>query len=410
MLSIATLTTMSDGRDGRDSRSASFFRASLPPSLPIVEKTIESLVAVSAKQRLFIARHADRLKLEQEQELAATSTAAAVASGVDSIDAPPIVPPEGEWRLNGFSMSDRSVLDFVRACPDSLSNLEYHAYTKTGLLTKIARFFKLGSRKEERTALNVADDLAYVLSVAEVVEINGHVLALASHALSSQSPKLGKPLKREVAFELSNSKHRGDAHGMYLLATVRHEQQNAAANRLANTLHLGLSLYLHKPGSLGVSTGVAVNVSGETTDDLPSVDVDPGELKRILANKGVFCASASSDFVLKASLPMTSERAAKVATVAVERLVDASNDAITAFFEQEAAGFAKERRIERSEIEQGLQAARAEAIEAERARAAQERAERLRAENAERLRNGERPIGEAPGERGYREYQEEDWW
>lgn len=380
----------------------SFFRSTLPPSLPIVEETIESLVTISAKQRLFIAKHTDRLKLEQEEELAASAATSAVAAGVDGIDAPPVAPPEGEWRLNGFSVSDRAVLDFVRASPDGLSNLEYHMYQKTGLLAKIAKFFKFGSKREERGALNVADDLAYVLSVAEVIEINGHVLGLVSHALSSQSPELGKPLKREVAFELSNSKHRGSEHSMYLLATVRHEQQNAAANRLANTLHVGLGLYLHKPEILGASTGVAVNVSGETNDDLPSVDVEPGELKRILANKGVFCANASSDFVLKASIPMTSERAARVTTVAVERLVDASNDAITSFFEQESAEFAQARQQERSEIERGLEEARVAEREAERAQLAKQEAERARAENAERLLNGEQPIGEAPDE--------QDWW
>ena len=382
----------------------SFFRASLPPSLPIVEETVESLVSISAKQRLFIAKHADRLKLEQEEELAASAATSAVAAGVGGIDVPPIAPPEGEWRLNGFSMSDRAVLDFVRASPDSLSNMEYHMYQKTGLISKIAKFFKFGSNREERSALNVADDLAYVLSVAEVVEVNGHVLALVSHALSSQSPELGKPLKREVAFELKNSNHRGSEHSMYLMAFVRHEQQNAAANRLANTLHVGLSLYLHSPAVLGVSTGVAVNVSGETNDDMPSVDVEPGELKRILAKKGVFCANASSDFVLKASIPMTSARAAKVATVAVERLVDAANNAITAFFEQESTEFAEERRLERAEIERGLDKARVAAREAERARLKREAAERARAQNAERLRNGEQPIGEAPEER------EDDWW
>ena len=388
----------------KDKGQRSFFRATLPPSLPIVDTTVESLIKVSAKQRLFIAKHTDRLKLEQEEELAASAATSAIAAGLDTIDAPPIAPPEGEWRLNGFSMSDMSVLDLVRASPDSLSNLEFMVFRKTGLLAKISKFFKFGSSKEERTALNVADDLAYVLSVAEVVEINGHVLALVSHALSSQTPELGKPLEREVAFELSNSKHRGSEHAMYLLALVRHEQQNAASNRLANTLHVGLGLYLHQPELLGVSTGVAVNVSGEDSDDLPSVDVDPGELKRILANKGVFCANASSDFVLKSNLSMTSERAARVATVAVERLVDASNDAITSFFEQESEEFALARIEERAEIERGIQEARLAEQEAERVREAREDVERVRAKNAERLLSGEPPIGEIP------ERETDDWW
>lgn len=395
-----------------------YFRPSLPPSLPVVESTIESLISISAKQRIFIAAHADRLKLELEEELALDASTSALAAGVRGGEGgegagvagmaggAAIAPPEGEWRLNGFSLTDRAVIDFVRASPDGLSNLEYSLYQKTGFFSKLSKFFKFGTKKEDRNALNVADDLAYVLSVAEVIEINGHVLAVVSHALSTQSPKLGKPLVRELAFELVNSKHRGDQHSMYLLATVKHEQQNAASNRSANTLCVALSLYLHEPALLGQSTGAAVNVSGlDDADDVPSLDVEPGELKRILAKKGVFAASASSDFVLKPNIPMTSSRAARVATVAVERLVDASNDALTAFFENESSQFQTERAAERSILQKQLQQAKLEAEQAEAAMAARERAEEERRINAERFRNGEQPLQSA-----VQNSDEGDWW
>lgn len=382
-----------------------YFRPSLPPSLPVVASTIQSLVSVAAKQRLFIAGHADKLKLEMEEELAASAATSALASGsaIDGLEAAMATPPEGEWRLNGFSIDDRAVIDFVRASPDLLSNLEYFQYQKTGLLAKISKFFKFGKVREERHALNVADDLAYVLSVAEVIEINGHVLAIVSHALSSQSPKIGKPLVRELAFELSNSRHRGDQHSMYMLATVKHEQQHVASGRPANTLHVGLSLYLHKPAILGVGTGVAANVSGVDTDDVPSVDVEPGELKRVLSNKGVFCASAGSDFVLRPGSRMSSERAAKVATVAVERLVDASNDALAAFFERESEEFAMERAAQKANIEEELRDELKAEREAELAREAKEMAEIQRVENAARIRRGEEPVSKS-------QEGDVDWW
>ena len=39
------------------------YNASLPPTLPVVKSTIDSLVDLAAKQRMFISSHADRLKL-----------------------------------------------------------------------------------------------------------------------------------------------------------------------------------------------------------------------------------------------------------------------------------------------------------------------------------------------------------
>ena len=381
-----------------------FYRPSLPPSLPVVTATVDGLLSVASKQRLFIANHADKLRLELDEEMAAEASTSALASKLDRVEARGVAPPEGEWRLNGFSIDDASVLDLVRASPDTLSNLEYVMYTKTGLLAKLAKFFKFGTSKEERTALNVADDLAYVLTVAEVVEISGHVLSMVSHALSSQSPKIGKPLVREVAFELTNSRHRGSEHSMYLLATMKHERQNAASKRKANTLNIDLSLYLHTPDILG-STGVAVNVSGDDADDIPSADVDAGELQRVLSKRGIFCSRSSSNFVVRQDIRVTSERAARVATVTTERLVDASNDSITAYFENESATFAAERAAERATIEEELRAAKRLARQEEERQREREKQEEVRRENAELMRQGVAPVG-VPAE----DSDEEDWW
>lgn len=406
------------GSSEDDAEDRVFYRPSLPPSLPVVSETIDGLLSVSAKQRVFIANHADKLRLELDEELASSSTATlAFANGADfdSFDDDALVggmsPPEGEWRLNGFSLSDTAVLDLVRASPDLLSNLEYAAFTESGLLARISKFFRFGrsAKKEERNALNIADDLAYVLTPAEVVEISGHLLSLVSHALSSQSPKIGKPLVREVAFELTNSRHRGHTHSMYLLALVRHERQNAASNRKANTLHIGLSLYLHTPNLLGGSTGVAVNVSGNgDVDDMPTADVDAGELQRVLAKKGVFCSRSGSDFVIRQDLAVTSERASRVAVVATERLVEASNDSLTAFFEKESSQFASERAMERKRLEEELREAKREAAEAEKMAELREAREELRRENASRIQEGRRqlvggrPIDDASDA--------SDWW
>ena len=391
--------------DSHDEDDRVFYRPSLPPSLPVVTATVDGLLSVASKQRLFIAGHADKLRLELDEEMAAEASTSALAAKLDGVETNGVAPPEGEWRLNGFSVDDASVLDLVRASPDTLSNLEYVMYTKTGLLAKLAKFFKFGTSKEERTALNVADDLAYVLTVAEVVEISGHILSLVSHALSSQSPKIGKPLVREVAFELTNSRHRGSEHSMYLLATMKHERQNAASKRKANTLNIDLSLYLHTPDILGGSIGVAVNVSGNGADDIPSADVDAGELQRVLSKRGIFCSRSSSNFVVRQDIVITSERAARVATVTTERLVDASNDSITAYFENESATFAEERAVERATIEEELRTAKRLAREEEERQSERERQEERRRQNSERMRQGVPPVGM----KAY-DSDEDDWW
>ena len=375
---------------------AAYFRPSLPPSMPVVRESVESLLAIMARQRLFLSTHADALKMELEEELA---TANAAGSSQHT-------PPAGEWRLCGFRVGDDEVLDLVRVNPDALSNLEYVEFTQTGLLAKISSFFKFGS-KQKRDSLDVSSDLAYALSTGETVEIVGHVLGAVSRAMT-EDPKMGRPIRRELAFELFKSRHRGTLQSMYLLMTLDHAKQNAANNRIANTLHAGVTLYLHTPGALGANVGVAVDVSGEAaTDDFPSIDMDAGELKRMFQKKAVFCASATSNFFLRPDTAVTSQRAAKIASVTTTRLVDASNAALQTFFQREAAVFADQRRSQKKKLEQEMDAARKEAEEAAKAAALAQKAERMRLENVQRLESGE----ETAIERMYAaEDAQEEWW
>ena len=126
-------------------------------------------------------------------------------------------------------------------------------------------------------------------------------------------------------------------------------------------------------------TGVAVNLSGKSVDDLPTADIDQNELTALLAKKGTFVASAVSDFVLDAGLEVSSERASTVTLVACERVVNASNAALTAFFrdeyERQERYRAEQRRLKlEAEVEE-RRAKEAEAAEAVReARAAREAA------------------------------------
>jgi hypothetical protein len=304
--------------DGFDSQNE-VYQTPLPPTMPAVKKTIDTLVELAVKQRMFLSSHADKLKIELVKER------------IDSTLS------QGAWYLNGFSLTDEDAIDLVRASPDTLSNLMYTNYKDTpSLWAKLTSWLRFGAKDSGLDGMNVADDLAFGLAVCEVVEVAGHVLAGVSYAMSAQAPSIGKPLKRNLAFELVSSAHRGRSHSMYLLMGLKHAAQRTASGRTSGTLKVDLSLYIYAPLLLGGLTGVAVNVSGTRTDDLPEVDdFDQDELNNLLAKKGTFVASAVSDFVLDASLEVSSNRASIVTLIACERLVNAANTALTSYFQDE---------------------------------------------------------------------------
>jgi len=340
--------------------SEKVYSTSLPPTLPVVKETVDSLVALAVKQRMFISSHADRVKIELVKERADPSVAI------------------GQWHLNGFVLSDEDAVDFVRQCPDALSNLTYVPFADgTGLWSRLTSWLRFGA-KDEVKALNVVDDLAFVLTVAETVEVAGHVLGAVSYAMTQTMVK-GEPFHRELAVELSSSAHRGMTHSMYLMATVVHAAHRVASGRTANTLRLDLSLYIHEPLLLGGVAGVAVNISGTRVDDVPAVDVDQYELRELLAKKGVFVASAVSDFVLNASLAISPNRAATITTVSTDKLTSSANKALVSFFDDEASGLEidrekgrRERDVREAEEREEKRIEQLRKINGERARARRE--------------------------------------
>jgi hypothetical protein len=366
------------GSNKRDSKSSSqpgdgfdmddeVYQAQLPPTMPVVKKTIDTLVELAVKQRIFLSSHADKLKLELVKER--------VNSDLQT----------GAWYLNGFSLSDEDAIDLVRASPDTLSNLVYTNYADTtSIWAKLTSWLRFGAKDSRLSGINVSDDLAFGIAVCESVEITGHVLSGVSYAMSSQRPSIGKPLKRRLAFELISSNHRGNSHSMYLLVDLNHAAQRTASRRTSATLKVDLSLYIYTPLMLGGLSGVAVNVSGKRADDLPEADIDQDELMNILSKKGTFVASAVSDFVLDAGLEVSSERAATVTLAACERVLNAANTALTAFFRDEyerqeanRADMRRERLEMEVEAERQLELERLEA-EAEAEAEAQEGAEKAR--------------------------------
>lgn len=351
------------------------YNNALPPTLPVVKDTIDRLASLAAKQRMFISSHADKIKLELIKERVHPSV------------------PIGEWRLNWVRLSGEDAVDFVRQSPDSLSNMTFVVYRQTSLWTTITSWLRFGNMdRSAPNALKLADDMGFVLAVAECVELTGNVLGVVSHALSTQAPRVGNPLRRQLAFELTRSNHRGNSHSMYLLATIVHATQNAAAGRTASTLKVDLALYIYETRFLGGLSGVAVNVSGLDADDLPTADLEAAELRQVLAKNGTFVASAVSDFVLDPTKETTSERATRISVLASEKLINAANDALRLFFETESSKLEadrasmRERHVEqeRARIEREATLAKEEAV----AREADERA------REERVRNPPGPVAQ----------------
>jgi hypothetical protein len=281
------------------------------------------LTKLAVKQRLFLMDHAGKIKLELVREGPSTNE------------------KTGAWTLNGFELQEEDVVDAIRTSPELLSNLTYSNFeSSTNIWTTISSWLNFSSPDEKR--LNVVEDLGYVLSVSEVVEIAGHLLGAVSYALTS-APSPGDPVRRELAYELVASRHRGNAHSMYLVADICHEAQKIGHRRSVNTIKVSSSLYIYEPLVLGGVRGVAVNVSGDDSRDLPTADVDQGELKNLMSSKGHFVASGTNDFVLDPSLSVSSERAAKIAYSSTDRLVSASNTSLASFFEGQAATLAASR-------------------------------------------------------------------
>lgn len=304
-----------DPRDAFD-ESLEVFQSPLPPTLPVVKKTIDALAAMATQQRVFLSGHADRVKLELVKER----------------DEATLKP--GSWVLNGFSLTDEDAVDLIRQSPDALSNLMFTAHPDTtSLWARLTSWLRMGNTSV--SGMSVSDDLAFALSVTEVVEITGHTLAAVSYAVSAQTPKIGSPLERSLAFELVSSRHRGNSHSMYLCLNVEHTAQRAASQRTARTLTIASRLYVHTPQLLNGLRGVAVSTSGTHVDDLPTSDIDSGELTALLARKGTFVASTSSDFVLDDSRKMDSGRVATVALASCTRLSKAANAALSGFFDSE---------------------------------------------------------------------------
>ena len=329
-----------------------FFKSPLPATLPVVKTTIDSLASSAIKQRLFLASHADLVKSELVKERNAASLRT------------------GSWTLNGFALSDEDAVDLIRASPDTLSSLRYVAHDdSTGLWAKLTSWLKF--KENRRTSgMSVVDDLGFALAVCEVVEVVGHTLAAVANAMSAQSPSIGRPLERSLAFELRSSQHRGQTHSVYLVLEVVHAAQRVATGTTTKTLKVDSTLYVHRPWLLGGLRGVAVNTSGIAVSDLPSTDVDERELRSILSKRGTFVASSVSDFVLDNDVTVTSERVATIAMASTSRLVHAANSALSSFLSSQT------QRQETARVERRAEA-RADAIdrEVEKQRAAEKAAE-----------------------------------
>jgi hypothetical protein len=340
-----------------DSGDGDVYSELLPASMPVVKKTVDLLSNMAVKQRMFISEHAANVKLELLKE-------------------PTRAERTGAWFLNGFPLEDEDAVDFVRACPDALSNLTFVSFQdQTGLWTRITSWLQF--KTPESKNMNIVDDLGYILSVAEVIEITGHVLSAVSYVIADAAPKSGSPVRRQLAFELVSSRHRGTSHSMYLVSELAHTAERIASHSSASTLRVSSHLYIYQPLLLGGIRGTAVNVGGQMVDNLPAADLNRDELRDLLSKKGRFVSSSTSDFVLDPQKIVSSERAAKIATLSSGKLVVASNEALLSFFDTETA-FMEDEREQAREV--AAQIAAEEAME-EQIRQQQEE-ERVLAEEA----------------------------
>jgi len=354
-------STRSVGDDVND--TVDFFASPMPPSLPVVKKTIDTLTFIASKQRIFLSKHADRVKIELVKEAMDVSLQG------------------GRWGICGFQLTQEDAIDVIRASPDSLSNLSFQYTSSSTLWARLTSWLKFSNSNS--SGISVSDDLAFALSVSESIELAGHLLASTGYALSAQSPRIGRPLKRSLAFELLSSTHRGRSHSLYLVMKVESSMQNAVSGRRANTLSLASSLYVHEAMALGGMRGVAINTSGIRVDDLPEVDIDETELALVLSKKGTFVASSTSNFLLTDEM-VSSERVAKIALEATASLVDAANASLSRYLDsterQMEAARAEKRAVARAEaIEEAEAAIRAEAEAEAEAREAEAREAEARA-------------------------------
>ena len=191
---------------------------------PLVSEFVDEIVRIRTSQSMFVSEHAARL--------------AAVVSDDAALS---------RWHLNGIEMTKREALDAVRQAPDLLSSLqqlpkeEKDKFAVTKALTKL--FERLGSYSDSSEAPDLVDDLEYVVSTSEAVEVASVGLIVAFEALKNES-------QYEGGFEISSSRHRAPGHSLYAVFKVKNFTALGAYNRQVKKMETKASLFFHESGFL----------------------------------------------------------------------------------------------------------------------------------------------------------------
>ena len=165
--------------------SMSHSYGSLPASMPVVAASVDALVGVRSLQQLFIASHASQLVAAEEEENQ---------------------PSLSRWSLHGLPLTSRDALDQVRQAPDMLSFMTQRPAPQQETTRFMSSLSGLLSRPQEKK--HSFDDLEFVVSTSEAVEIACRLLRIASQIIVEKTPRIGFPVETVEAHQLRSSTHR----------------------------------------------------------------------------------------------------------------------------------------------------------------------------------------------------------
>ena len=195
----------------------SFSSVPLTPTLPIVAESIDALVQVRSVQQLFIASHALQLVAAEEE----TNR-----------------PSLSRWSLHGLPLTSRDALDQVRQAPETLSFMKQMPAPNqetTRFFLDFRRF--IPSTRKQATSEKKApsfDDLEFVVSTSEALEIGCKLLGLSSHIITERTPCLGSPVQTIEAHQLKSSTHRSSEGAMFLVVATERSARKTADQRIVH--------------------------------------------------------------------------------------------------------------------------------------------------------------------------------
>jgi len=305
-----------------------FYTDTLPSTFQTTSQTTQSIVELSATQRMFLTDHANDLRV-RDGELTQLREKLEDDGPLASASVNP-----GQWSLHDVTLSDIDAVDVIRSSPDIMSELQFQLFSPApaGFLSSFRKFFSFSSQIDVRES-SIATEIGFSLSVAEVVEAYTAILKTVSATLANP-PKLSEKAFVSRLYELKSS-HRGRDNSVYLLIEVELTNRTMSRGRDAMALNVATEFNIYNSQLFGADLPV-VSMIEDDPSSLAISGMSRAELIDVLFSEdATFLSKSNLDVVVDAETGSGalagSRRATNVAFHSTKRLVNAANTASSQF-------------------------------------------------------------------------------